>query len=56
MKQLTMAQWKATHRDYKLFLPERLRGVPGALTPGRYVLELTDKGTCLVPVKIVKEG
>lgn len=42
--QMTPEEWRRTHRDFK------------AIKNGqRYVLRWTDRGTCLVPVIIVKE-
>ncbi len=43
MKQITMAEWKKTHRDFK-----------GRLANGtRYILQMTEKGTCPVPVQVI---
>lgn len=43
--EMTMAEWQKTHRDFK-----------GIYNGQRCVLRMTARGTCLVPVKIVKEG
>lgn len=42
--EMTAAEWKRTHRDFKTIKDGQ-----------RYVLRWTDRGTCLVPVLIVKE-
>lgn len=41
--EMTAAEWKRTHRDFKTIKDGQ-----------RYVLRWTDRGTCLVPVLIVK--
>ncbi len=41
---MTPEEWKRTHRDYK-----------GRFDGQRYVLQMTNRGTCMVPVEIVKE-
>jgi hypothetical protein len=43
--EMTMEQWKKTHKDYK-----------GITNGQRSVLrQCGDKGTCIVPVKIIKK-
>lgn len=41
--QITRDEWSKTHRDFKTTIAGQ-----------RYVLRLTDRGTCLVPVAVVK--
>ena len=41
---MTADQWKKTHRDFK-----------GTYQGQRYVLQMTAKGTAMVPVQIIKE-
>ena len=43
MLQITREEWSKTHRDFKTTIAGQ-----------RYVLRLTDRGTCLVPVELVK--
>jgi hypothetical protein len=44
VKEMTMQEWKKTHKDYKTIINGQ-----------RYVLDWVEgKGTSLVPVKIVK--
>lgn len=43
MLQITRKEWRKTHRDFKTTIAGQ-----------RYVLRLTDRGTCLVPVELVK--
>lgn len=43
--EMTMAEWKATHRDFK-----------GIYNGQRHLLRMTSRGTGLVPVTIVKEN
>lgn len=45
MKEITKKEWREKPRDYK-----------GIINKQRYALMLTEKGTCLVPVKIRKES
>ncbi len=44
VSQITGAEWKKTHRDFKSVIDGQ-----------RYVLRLTERGTALVPVELVKE-
>lgn len=41
--EMTMDEWKRIHRDFK-----------GKVNGQRAALRLTGRGTCLVPVKIIK--
>ena len=43
MLQITREEWSKTHRDFKTTIAGQ-----------RYVLRLTDRGTCLVPVIVAK--
>ena len=45
---MTMDQWKRIHRDFKTCKIGNDKG--------RWVMRLTDRGTALVPVEIVKEA
>ena len=45
MKQITADEWKRMKRN----------GYASIIEKQRYILELTDKGTCLVPVIIIKK-
>lgn len=42
---MTMAEWKKTHRDFK-----------GIYNGQRCVLQMSSRGSCFVPVVIIKEG
>lgn len=41
---MTPKEWNKTHRDFK-----------GSVNGQRYVLQMTTRGTTMVPVEIVKE-
>ena len=45
---MTMDEWKRIHRDFKTCKIGNHKG--------RWVMRLTDRGTALVPVEIVKEA
>lgn len=38
---ITKAEWKKLHKDYKTIIDNQ-----------RYILKLTNSGTCLVPVRL----
>lgn len=44
MVRMTTEEWKKTHRDFK-----------GTYQGQRYVLRMTNRGTSMVPVQIIKE-
>lgn len=44
MEQITKSDWKKLHRDYKAIINKQ-----------RYILKLVNGGTCLVPVKVIKD-
>ena len=43
MKTIKKEEWKNLHKDYKTIINGQ-----------HYILKLTEKGTCLVPVNIIK--
>ena len=44
MEIITKKQWRELHRDYKSIIDGQ-----------RYILKGTNKGTCLVPVQLIKD-
>lgn len=42
MESITKKEWEDTHKDYKTIIKDQ-----------RYIMKLENKGTCLVPIKVV---